>query len=549
MPWHKIYNGDTLKVLKTLPNESVDCIITSPPYWGLRDYGEETNTIWDGDPNCEHEFEVVETRRPNASGGKTNFAKEKFNIKGKENFKEFVNYHNRVTKSSFCKKCGAWYGQLGLEPTLEMYIKHMLQITAELKRVLKKTGVMLWNHGDCYGGTGTGHKPEHYPEGHKLRFKGTTPSSWYADLQKVGVKPKCMALQNYRLVLRMIDEQGWILRNIIIWHKPNHMPSSVKDRFTSAYEPVFMLVKTNKPSYYYNIKTGLMVNKKPKELKEGVDYGFEEVGIVNENTFNVRVRDANKDRFLEKATEEEIRNYGKPKTKKVSYWKSIDYWFDLDAVRVPHKESTIERCKYPYKAKYDMGDFRNVGASRKSGGINDYNAQKGKVELNPFGKNPGDLWTIPTQPFSEAHFATFPEQLVEPMIKAGCPRWICKKCGKARVRLTKTEYNINDPLPLSTCKVAPETRFDSMKFRHGYSNHYTLGWTDCGCNAGWEAGIVLDPFAGSGTTNIVAEKLGRNSIGIELNPEYVKLIEKRFEPYLKQAKLFGETKLEIIKCI
>jgi DNA modification methylase len=101
-----LIQGDCLKILPKLPDESVDTIITSPPYWGLRDYGEGTNTIWGGDPNCEHEFEIIETRRPNASGGKTDFAKEKFNIKGKENFKEFVDYHNRVTKSSFCVVLG-----------------------------------------------------------------------------------------------------------------------------------------------------------------------------------------------------------------------------------------------------------------------------------------------------------------------------------------------------------------------------------------------------------------------------------------------------------
>jgi len=129
----KIICGDTLEVLRQMPSDSVDCIITSPPYWGLRDYGESTYKIWDGDPDCEHEFE----------------------FEGRET--KLTQLENEfIAKSGFCKKCGAWYGQLGLEPTLDMYIDHLLEITKELKRVLKPTGVMFWNHGDCYGGSNSG---------------------------------------------------------------------------------------------------------------------------------------------------------------------------------------------------------------------------------------------------------------------------------------------------------------------------------------------------------------------------------------------------------
>jgi len=254
----------------------------------------------------------------------------------------------KETTSGFCLKCGAWYGQLGLEPTIDMYIEHLLEITKELKRVLKPTGVMFWNHADCYSGSGKGYgsiDPK-YPSARDTR------NTIRPNRLKINIPQKCLCLQNYRLILRMVDEQGWILRNQCPWIKPNAMPESVEDRFARKWEPVFMLTKNNKPQYYYNIKTGLMADRKPPENKqvEGIDWGWEEVGIVNENTFNVRVRDADKGRFMEGATEEEKRNYGKPKLKKVSYWKSLDYWFDLDAVRVPHKESTIQRAMYPVNA-------------------------------------------------------------------------------------------------------------------------------------------------------------------------------------------------------
>ena len=214
--------------------------------WGLRNYGKATNTIWDGDPNCEHE--------------------------------------GSLKKSGFCKKCGAWYGQLGLEPTLDMYIEHMLQITVELKRVLKPSGVCFWNHGDNYS-------------------------------------------------------------------------------------------------------TG---------------------------------------------------------------------------------------C---------------------------------------------------------AHFATFPERLVEPMIKAGCPAEICKKCGKARVRIVRIEHRPNRPTasPLAKTNRDITGKINRASFYKDYRQKEFLGWTDCGCNAGFEPGVVLDPFMGSGTTAVVALKLGRRYIGIELNPEYIEIAKRRIK--------------------
>jgi len=454
---NKIIHGNILEVLRKFPDECIDCIITSPPYWGLRDYGAETKVIWGGDSNCKHEFEIINTKRPNASGGKTDFAKEKFNIKGKENFKEFVSYHNRVTKSSFCKKCGAWYGQLGLEPTLDLYLEYMLAITKELKRVLKKTGVMFWNHGDCYSGGGA-------MIGLNERFQKekNNKDSKFIDFNRPKIKDKsilakCLCLQNYRLVLRMIDEQGWILRNIIIWHKPNHMPSSVKDRFTNAYEPVFFLVK----------------NKK--------------------------------------------------------------YWSDLDAVRVP--------LKNPEDMKYRVKLRANKKYNHRSQGSYYYPPADLDKSLK-LGKNPGDIWRIPTKPFPEAHFATYPEKLVESMIKFGCPQWVCKKCGKARVRITKIKYidaggrkQREKTLTQEAKRGMQNPGPQGMKYGRANACHYTIGWTDCGCNAGWASGVVLDPFMGSGTTGVVAKRLGRDFIGIELNKEYIKMAEKRIKKVVYQPQI------------
>jgi len=390
-----IYQGDVLEVLKTFPNNFFDTIITSPPYWSLRDYGIE--------------------------------------------------------------------GQIGLEPTLNEYLEKMAKVTKELKRVLKPTGIMFWNHGDNYGGSLRGYdkKGKNYVNSKvQLGNKGSfvQPPDWKANK----IKPKCMALQNYRLLLKMVDEQGWILRNIIIWHKPNHMPESVKDRFSKSYEPVFMLVK----------------NKK--------------------------------------------------------------YWFDLDAVRVPHK--------WADKDKRSL--LRRV--PHKSGKSTMDNCQYSTVAVgyHPTGKNPGDVWEIPTQPVKETHFATFPEKLIEPMIKFGCPQWICKKCGKARERIVKKQLIVHKEFKdkgkayqnvISGSKEMPAIP-RARSGIEGHNEYYTEGWTDCGCNAGWKPGVVLDPFMGSGTTGLVARRLGRNFVGIELNPEYIKIAWKRIAGIPPENKILESIK-------
>ncbi len=166
-----------------------------------------------------------------------------------------------------------------------------------------------------------------------------------------------------------------------------------------------------------------------------------------------------------------------------------------------------------------------------------YGENREFIANNPLGKNPGDLWAIPTQPFPDAHFATFPEKLVEPMIKASCPQWICKKCGKARERVTE-RGNIISTGESNKGKWAHSQDKNVQGWKMVAREHITVGWTDCGCNAGWDSGIVLDPFAGSGTTCLVAKKLGRHYIGIDLNPEYCKMARKRLN-FGERLEKFG----------
>ena len=372
---NKVICGNVLDELRKFPSDCIDTIITSPPYWGLRYYGEDTKTKWqDG-----------------------------------------------------------WFGQLGLEPDLDLYIEHLLQITAELKRVLKPTGVMFWNHGDCYGGSACG-------KGDYREDKSLQKDIYNKPSPQLQLTPKCLALQNWRLILKMIDEQGWILRNTIIWNKPNAMPSSVKDRFANKYEPVFFLTKSQK--YFFDLDAVRI----PAKTKE---------------SFNYRVRDSQKKseqcpQF--KATKEEIERYKKGQT---SIPQAQAESFGSPRARYWRKQKFItpeQQKEIPY---HPSGEPSTGHGMRRPPQPN----QEGAFHL--LGKNPGDVWTIATQPcpkeYRGVHFATFPEKLVEPMILAGCPK----------------------------------------------------------------EGIVLDPFCGLGTTCVVAKRLNRNYIGIEISKEYAKLAEKR----------------------
>ena len=200
--------------------------------------------------------------------------------------------------------------------------------------------------------------------------------------------------------------------------------------------------------------------------------------------------------------------------------KNPRYYYDADAI----KEESINDSQ-DYSKTHKLGNKRNP--TEKVAGFR----PREKPAIYPT-RNKRSVWTVTTKPYSEAHFATFPPDLIKPCILAGCPEWICKKCGKARVRIWK-EVNSYPDNP--TYKPRGNNRGDSFVKNamtpagetQGHPNHHyenkTTGWTDCGCNAGFRPGVVLDPFMGSGTTAMVAYENRRNYVGVELNPEYIKL--------------------------
>jgi len=304
----KIIQGSTLEVLKTLPDNSVNCVVTSPPYWALRDYGIE--------------------------------------------------------------------GQLGLEPSFYEYIDKLLEIFDEVKRILKDDGTCWVNLGDTYSSSskGTGGKTKF------TRRKGRGNFMEFSSPLKVEkiVPDKSLYLIPFRFATQMV-ERGWIMRNVIIWHKPNAMPQSVKDRFSIDFEYIFFFTK--KPKYYFKQILEPLAPATIRRAKSG--------------------------------------NYS-VKNQKGIYTMSMDGWYSM-------------------RRKILNGELK--------------------------GRNKRAVWSIATTQFRGGHFAVYPKTLVRNILTAGCP----------------------------------------------------------------PSGVVLDPFIGSGTTAIVAKELGMHFIGIDINPEYIKMAEERIK--------------------
>jgi len=234
----KILIGNCLDKLKELPDASVQCCVTSPPYWGLRDYG--TADWVGGDSECDHNF------------GR--------NTRGGLSSKQSSNSGSLGSFKNLCKKCGAIREdkQLGLEETPEEYVENMVQVFREVHRVLRDDGTLWLNLGDSYWGgkgqSGQGspeyqearkdvsiNKPYHQIAGSKL----TRPSDGKHNI----IKPKDLVGIPWRVAFAL-QADGWYLRQDIIWHKPNPMPESVTDRCTKAHEYIFLLSKSKQ--YYYD---------------------------------------------------------------------------------------------------------------------------------------------------------------------------------------------------------------------------------------------------------------------------------------------------------
>lgn len=358
----RIIQGSCLDVLKTLEPNSVDCCITSPPYYGLRDYG--TGKWVGGDPDCPH-------RRLSKFSEKT--------ITGHRQEELVGNVGDAIYKTA-CPLCGAVRvdEQIGLEETPEEYIDKLVSVFREVKRVLKDDGTLWLNIGDSYWGSGSRgfDFTDKFTEASKIQ-NGSQGTINLSNVPKLvgnykDIKNKDLIGIPWMLAFAL-RKDGWYLRQDIIWHKPNPMPESVRDRCVKSHEYIFLL---SKQAHYY---------------------------------------------FDHEAIQEE-------------------------AVCKDDRRKDGGRIAYDGKRTSDDTTM----------------AQQSFVTIVEK-RNKRDVWSITTKAVKEAHFATFPEDLIEPCVLAGSHR----------------------------------------------------------------GGTILDPFFGSGTTGRVAQKYGREFIGIELNPKYVEIAERR----------------------
>jgi site-specific DNA-methyltransferase (adenine-specific) len=467
-PDFTLYVGDVRDVLRELPAESVHCVMTSPPYWGLRDYQVE--------------------------------------------------------------------GQLGLEATPEEYVANMVAVFREVRRVLRRDGTCWLNLGDSYAGGGGGNYgdglslgqgPKHTTGG---KDKPTTPS---------GLKPKDLVGIPWRLAFAL-QADGWYLRVDIIWSKPNPMPESVTDRPTKAHEYLFLLTKSGSPTYWTNDMRAIPgVRSKPAP-----DYWwFPPPGVEGEPS--------------------EVPVVGWTKR---NAWRGHDYFYDADAIREPYNAGNMRNGfrgendgpsayvgqQGPQNNSAKGPDGRRVTAVKGQDGSAQH--RDGERWPNPSGRNKRSVWEIATEPYPDAHFATFPTALVEPCVLAGTSeRGCCPECGAPWVRETAREL-VNVQATNNSDPRSPHNNVKNRQPRASLSTT-TLGWSpSCSCSLTRGDGdahvrsndpaspvpcVVLDPFLGSGTTALVARKHGRRSIGIELNPEYAQLAAQR----LSQLSLLGESAL------
>ena len=436
--------GDNREILLKYPDKHFDCVMTSPPYWGLRDY-DNPSLIFDGDPDYEHDWNE-NVRKVNLKG---NNEYEQDNMKG--------TIESSQLESEFCSKCNAWKGQLGLEPTPELFIKHLADTFDIVKNKLKNEGNCFVNIGDTYSAN------RGYQVDGTKQVKGSQPTIGMTS-DKCGVPVKCLCMIPQRFAWEMI-QHGWILRNSIVWYKQNHMPESVTDRLTKSYEIIYHFVKQEK--YYYDLNA---IRETHKWINpDGSRIGSNTIGAISK-----------------------IEQY--------------DYKGKLDGRR------DNESCNNPRARTQRKND--NTGYGTDGGGIQNHS---GNSLNHPLGKNPGDclelgiddlsetelkieiieliqewqslhpedwsqpedFWTVNTQSYSKAHFATFPYALIKKPILAGCPK------------------------------------------------------------DGW----VLDPFAGSGTVGEFCNDNYRNAVLIELNPEYKPLIVDRTNlKQIALSKIFSYVK-------
>lgn len=426
----RIHVGGALEVLATLPTESVHCVITSPPYWGLRGYT--------GDP-----------------------------------------------------------GMIGLEPTFGEHVKNLVRVFREIRRVLRPDGTVWLNYGDAYANSGTGGNGATGGADKSTLASPMPPPNTTPTRKTIphGLKPKDLMMMPARVAIAL-QEDGWWLRSDIIWKKPNPMPESATDRPCSAHEHIFLLAKA--PRYFYD---AVAVST---PLKESSARRLAQPTLLDQEG-------GPKD----------------PKTGNRSHRKVIE---NLHKRHFPSgwAQSKNYRSQDPRYADRDPETIT-----------------EGRPEALT-GANMRNVQTFASAQYKGAHFATYPPDLVQMCVKAGTSeRGVCPVCLAPWLRQSTADYRQRDDMLDVRRYGDNDNELDASSRWHGYPDlrktTATVGWEpSCKCGADPVPATVLDPFAGAGTTGLVAERLGRDSLLIEISQEYAELAADRI---LADAPMFTDVDL------
>ena len=531
-----IYNGYIMDVVKDWDDGCIDSIVTSPPYYLKRKYDGHPK-VWDGDPNCKHVWEEIDTLRKPTPGDKPS-----------PNSIIPASYGNTELrpgeKSNVCAKCGAWFGDLGLEPHYSLYVKHICDILGSLWRVLKDTGTLWLNIADSYNGSGgAGNQDTKYRRMHHTQFGKHVESETQSLPTNIkGYSKKCQLGIPWRVALEMID-RGWILRQDIIWKKNGCFPESVTDRFTCDHEYIFMFSKNEK--YFFNQQ---FVPLKDPNFKRITQYGGTQKGDVGLKVYSNVTYSGRKAYDATKASI--ISDYNWKDSEK-KYLQTMH-----DKIKMTREESKKKaKILFPNDKNKQQAfinyihNHGNVGIRGKNmratwkmkGGMVVVDEEYLKWLEAGMPTETGSkhsIWVFPTASFKGSHFAVFPLELPKRCIDASVPKYACKKCGAPRTPIygfdeadgsgknaDQFEVENKEKGFVGTSRLYPTDR------SCGESRKVFKGLSFCGCIAGWESGVVLDPFMGAGTTAIAALKQGKHFIGIEQSAKYVRMANKRIMPY------------------
>ena len=468
-----LYHADAREI--PLPDRSVHCVVTSPPYWGLRDYG--LGQWQGGDAECGHK--LLAKNRQKEHGLKDRLP----------GTAAYGGNAQEAWPNNTCGLCGAVNtpAGIGLEPTLGEWVANIVAVMREVRRVLRDDGTVWLNLGDAYSsnpsngrgggstlGGGSPHLSGSNRDGSGLPLKNLMGQPWRvafalqddgADVASVRALERVRdelldAYEDEPLpgkvkgVLDRLEQEwivakrdSWILRSATVWHKPNPMPESATDRPTSSYEMVFLLVKQGR--YFYDAEAV----REPGKSHNGQAGTFSRSGLVSEHI-------------------------------------------------IPGQSSAEHRPR---------------------------------TDRVPSGANARNVWTIATQPRKDAHFATFPDALPRRCILAGTSeKGVCGECGAPWVRQVEAKggtigrgwHDHKDDL--NQGQRSGGMSLEDSNDGNGKYERQTLGWQPtCICDADVMPATVLDPFVGSGTTVAVAQGLGRRGVGLDLNEEYLDIAAKR----------------------